>query len=393
MLQGREHIWISHFNRAERKSSAHREAGIADELAVLPRSFSEHPSDVITRTLTAAREHLEMDVAFVAEFADGRLRFRLLEGDAMSFGFEEGEGIPLEGSFCKRVVDGRLPSVVRDAKNDERVKHLAVTRDSDIGSYIGVPLRFMDGRLYGTFCCLSHSSDPDLRDRDAKFMKVFARLIAEQLEREERESKTWRLRMEAAGVGALLAALEARDGYTGEHSTAVLELSAAVARRLGLSEEEVTDVKQAALLHDIGKIGILDSILNKPGPLDEEEWEVMQEHPKIGERIVSSIESLAHLAPIIRSGHERWDGKGYPEGLSGEEIPLASCIIFACDSFHAMISDRPYRAALGIREALEEIGRNSGTQFCPNIVRALFEVVNEGRQAKGEARPARASAG
>ncbi len=129
----------------------------------------------------------------------------------------------------------------------------------------------------------------------------------------------------------------------------------------------MTNIRQAALLHDIGKIGVLDSILNKSGSL-EEEWEIMREHPKIGERIVSSLESLAHLAPIIRSEHERWDGKGYPDGLSGEEIPLASRIIFACDSFHAMISDRPYREALGVREALEELGRNSGTQFDPAAV-------------------------
>ncbi len=104
----------------------------------------------------------------------------------------------------------------------------------------------------------------------------------------------------------------------------------------------------------------------------------MQEHPKIGERIVSSLASLRHLAHIIRSEHERWDGKGYTDGLSGEEIPLASRIIFACDSFHAMISDRPYREALDIRQGLEELERGSGTQFDPAAVRALLEVVNGG---------------
>jgi HD-GYP domain-containing protein (c-di-GMP phosphodiesterase class II) len=179
----------------------------------------------------------------------------------------------------------------------------------------------------------------------------------------------------------LLAALEASDGYTGEHSTAVVALSVAVARRLGVPESEIPDIEQAALLHDIGKVGVIDSILNKPGPLDEDEWAAMQEHSKIGQRIVSSIESLAHLAPLIRSGHERWDGTGYPDGLSGEEIPLASRIIFACDSFHAMISDRPYRAALSVREALDELERSSGTQFYPGACRALCEIIAEGHPA------------
>jgi HD-GYP domain-containing protein (c-di-GMP phosphodiesterase class II) len=140
-------------------------------------------------------------------------------------------------------------------------------------------------------------------------------------------------------------------------------------------EEEVEEVEQAALLHDIGKMGIPDSILRKPGPLDEEERELMREHPGIGERIVGSVEGLSHLAPVIRAEHERRGGKGYPDGLSGEEIPLASRIAFSCDAFHAMTSDRPYRKAMGVPAALAELESNAGTQSCPRVVRALLEVV------------------
>jgi HD-GYP domain-containing protein (c-di-GMP phosphodiesterase class II) len=225
---------------------------------------------------------------------------------------------------------------------------------------------------------MSHSPDPSLRKRDVEFMNVLARLIADQLEREESESERRQLEIRATGVGALLAALEARDGYTGDHSQSVLELSVAVARRLGLSEEEVADVERAALLHDVGKIGVPDSILNKPGPLDEGEWEQMRQHPAIGERIVAAIEGLEHMAPVIRAEHERWDGRGYPDGLEGEEIPLVSRIVFACDAFHAMTSDRPYRRATGIRAALEELERNTGKQFCPRTVPALVEVIERG---------------
>jgi HD-GYP domain-containing protein (c-di-GMP phosphodiesterase class II) len=326
------------------------------------------------RVLVAAREMLDMEVAFVAEFADEQMVFRALGGDAESFGWREGADLPLEGTYCRRLVEGRLPSVVPDARGDERVKNLDMTREAGIGAYVGVPLRFSDGRLYGTMCALSHSPDPSLRERDAWFMRALGRLVVEQLEREELGVRNRNLAIEATGVGALLAALEARDGYTGEHSAAVVELSVAVARRLGLSEEKIADVEQAAFLHDIGKIGVPDAVLNKPGPLDDGEWEMMREHPMIGERIVSSVEGLAHLAPVIRAEHERWDGEGYPDGLRGEEIPLTSRIVFACDAWHAMTSDRPYREALG-REALDELQKNTGKQFDPRVVLALLDVV------------------
>lgn len=354
----------------------------ASEATVLTVLLSDHPSDAVGRILSLAREHLGMDVAFLSEFVRDEQVFRAIEGDPELFGVRQGDKVPLEGTLCRRLMNGVIPNVVNDANSQANVRDLDITRNAGIGSYIGVPLRHTDGRLYGTLCCVSRLPDPTLRSRDAEFMKLLARLMVEQLEREELQSKDWRLRIKTTGVEALLAALEARDGYTGEHSVAVIELSLAVVRRMALSDEELTDIKQAALLHDVGKLGILDAILDKPAPLDAEEWEIMAEHPKIGERIVSSLESLAHLAPIIRSEHERWDGKGYPDGLSGDRIPLASRIIFVCDSFHAMISDRPYRKALDVREAAERLRRNSGTQFCPLSVRTLLSVINEGRPAE-----------
>ncbi len=317
-----------------------------------------------------------MEVAFISEFADGKQIYRFLEGDARSFGLRQGEGKPLEVTFCQRVVAGHIPNVIPDAANDERVKDFPSRREAGVGSYVGIPLRFSDGRVYGTLCCLSHSAEPSLRQRDALFMNVLARLVAEQLEREEKEAETRRLEIRAMGVAALLAALEARDVYTGDHSQAVVELSVAVARQMGLPEEEIVDVEQAALLHDIGKMGISDAILNKPMPLDDAEWEAMKEHTVIGERISSSVKDLAHLTRVIRAEHERWDGKGYPDGLSGEEIPFASRIILACDAYHAMTSDRPYRKAMGEQAARAKLRKNAGTQFCPNTVRALLDVLD-----------------
>lgn len=369
----------SHTNGV-RPTHEHEASGERPEaiwLSGLAELASDRMSDSITRTIATAREALGMDIAFVSKFAEDRMTFRALEGDAESFGWQEGGSVPLEGTFCKRMVDGTLPKVVLDAKNDERVKDLEVTREADIGSYVGLPLQFSDGRIYGTLCALSHSPEPHLRERDARFMKVLARLVADQIEREELETEKRRQELRAAGVGALLAALVARDGYTGEHSQAVVDHSVAVARHMGLLEEGVTDVEQVALLHDIGKIGVGDALLRKPEALSDAEWEVMRIHPVIGEEIVASTKGLSHLAPAIRAEHERWDGKGYPDGLAGELIPLASRIILVCDAFHAMTSDRPYRKALDTHVALGELEKNAGTQFCPRTVEAFVGVFGQ----------------
>ena len=125
------------------------------------------------------------------------------------------------------------------------------------------------------------------------------------------------------------------------------------------------------MLHDIGKVGIPDHILRKPGPLSEEEWVTMRRHPDIGADLVAAIPDLAHLAPAIAAEHERWDGTGYPRRLAGEAIPVASRVTLVCDSYHAMVSDRPYRRALPDEEAVRELGRCSGSMFWPAAVSAL----------------------
>jgi HD-GYP domain-containing protein (c-di-GMP phosphodiesterase class II) len=125
------------------------------------------------------------------------------------------------------------------------------------------------------------------------------------------------------------------------------------------------------LLHDVGKVGIPDSILLKRGPLSSPEWDLMRQHPAVGERIVANTESLAHLAPAIRAEHERFDGAGYPDGLKASQIPIASRITLACDAYHAMTSDRPYRRALSQAAARAELLSNSGSQFDPEVIGAL----------------------
>jgi diguanylate cyclase (GGDEF)-like protein/putative nucleotidyltransferase with HDIG domain len=177
----------------------------------------------------------------------------------------------------------------------------------------------------------------------------------------------------SAAVQALAAAIEARDNYTHEHSEQVVSLATDVAKLLGLSPAEVDTVRHGALLHDVGKLAIPNEILHKPGPLTDAEWRVMTEHPVIGERILRRTPQLGHLAPIVRHEHERWDGGGYPDGLAGTEIPVASRIILACDAYNAMITTRPYRQAMSAAHAVAELRDKSGTQFDPQVVAALLK--------------------
>jgi HD-GYP domain-containing protein (c-di-GMP phosphodiesterase class II) len=255
----------------------------------------------------------------------------------------------------------------------------------DEGSAI-VPLEAGDGRLVGSLVCRPIDGR-DLDERDIGFLRVLGRVIGAQIDHSEQDRAQRRAHAEASGLQALLAAIEARDSYTGEHSRSVVDLSVRVARELSLALRDVEQVEQVALLHDVGKVAVPDAVLQKSGPLTEPEFELLQRHPVMGARIVSSVAELAHLAPAIRSGHERWDGRGYPDGLAGDEIPVVSRVTFVCDAYDAMVSNRPYRRALRPKDAIDEVRRNAGSQFCPDAATALLSVLARGRpNAKSEAR-------
>jgi putative nucleotidyltransferase with HDIG domain len=176
-------------------------------------------------------------------------------------------------------------------------------------------------------------------------------------------------------MGALAAALEAKDAYTNDHAAKIADLAWAVCEQLGLQSDESRIIRLGALLHDVGKIGVPEQILRKPGPLSQDELLRMQQHPGIGARILEAVPYFAELVPLVRSSHERWDGGGYPDGLRGGQIPLGSRVIAVCDAFHAMTEDRVYRRALSVEGAVAEITRCSGGQFDPLCAAALVEVV------------------
>lgn len=182
-------------------------------------------------------------------------------------------------------------------------------------------------------------------------------------------------------VLALSRAMDARDAYTADHSERLAGWADAVARSLGCSDQEIQDVRWGALLHDIGKIGVPDRILRKPGELTVEEWMAMRLHPVIGERILTPAARLQGVAKIVRYHQERWDGTGYPEHLAGKAIPLGSRILAVVDAYGAIIDARPYKPAHTHEEAVVELRRCAGTQFDPGIVDAFCRVLEGERNS------------
>jgi diguanylate cyclase (GGDEF)-like protein/putative nucleotidyltransferase with HDIG domain len=180
-------------------------------------------------------------------------------------------------------------------------------------------------------------------------------------------------------VEALANALEAQDAYTEAHCRALAELAMTIGADLGLGGERLKHLQLGALFHDIGKIGVPSEIIRKPGPLTADERRMMEQHTIIGEQILEPVPFLQAVRPVVRSSHERWDGHGYPDGLRGEGIPMESRIVFVCDAFHAMTTNRPYRAALPTNEAVRRLKLAAGTQFDPQVVAAFVKALGEGR--------------
>jgi HD-GYP domain-containing protein (c-di-GMP phosphodiesterase class II) len=174
-------------------------------------------------------------------------------------------------------------------------------------------------------------------------------------------------------IAALARTVDLKDAYTGGHTDRVSFYAYAIARKLNPELLHERNFKYSLLLHDIGKIGIAEDIMGKAEKLTDEEWQILKGHPQKAVEILKGIEFLMPALSAVRSHHERWDGKGYPDGLKGEEIPLAARIIALADSFDAMTTNRPYRKGMSMDEAKQEIMRQSGFQFDPNVVEAFFE--------------------
>jgi len=227
------------------------------------------------------------------------------------------------------------------------------------------------------------AGDPEGSTLSAQLV-VFAREVGElyameRIRARELETALGDLRETyVATMKSLAQVVEAKDTTTRGHLDRTLSYGLALAERIDPELAARPEVAYGFFLHDIGKVGIPERVLSKPGPLDEDEWQVMREHPAIGAQIVEPIRFLSGAVEIVQAHHERWDGAGYPLGLRGAHIPLAARIFSVADSFDAMTSDRPYRAALPLEMALDEIAAASRTQFDPDVVEAFLSLADDG---------------
>jgi HD-GYP domain-containing protein (c-di-GMP phosphodiesterase class II) len=239
-----------------------------------------------------------------------------------------------------------------------------------------VPIRW-GGSVRGALAIVSRPGTEQFGETALELLTRLADLAAVALEQSDMHE-----RLEIAnssGVEALTAAIDLHDHYTWEHSEAVMVLAERVAQRLRFEEAALAEIALAARLHDVGKIGVPDAILLKEGPLDDEEWAIIKNCPGWGAEMIERFPRLGNVAAIVRCLHEHWDGGGYPDGLKGEEIPLASRVVLACDAYDAMTRDRPWRPAFEPWVAARKLRSGAGRQFDPAVVDALTAALREQR--------------
>jgi len=302
---------------------------------------------------------------------DGRLRCGAAIGlpDAYLAAIDGGL-VSEEAGTCARAASTGKTCVTADIELDPSwAPYVELTRAAGLRSCWSMPLRLERGDVLGTFAVYPDEAGAPSTE-DLRLAEAYAAMVALGLESIDRQRRL--ADGASALVGVLAAALDARDEYTSSHSQATAALAAEVGTRAGLTGEDLDTVVRTALLHDIGKLGIPATILHQSAALTAEQWAIVREHPVIGERILGATPELAAVARAVRHEHERWDGTGYPDGLSGEHIPVASRIAFACDAFHAMTSDRSYRRAMSLADAEAELRANAGSQFEPDVVTALL---------------------
>jgi HD-GYP domain-containing protein (c-di-GMP phosphodiesterase class II) len=366
----------------------------------------EAPESVCSRVLDRLVRDLEAECGaiFLSE-EDAWLRL------AASRGFQ-GEGLPevLEG-VAVWVAANREPLMLPDPRRSATVPDGGA--EADPRDALAVPF-VLEDRVLGVFVVMRRRNAPSFGDRHLTLALVLAtefalaierarieRTLGRQLEQAHKQLEAYAVdvrtsfqaekartnqlvdalseleRTYLATVRGLAAAVEAKDSYTAGHLMRVNRYGQMVIGALAPELSDDPQTEYGFLLHDIGKLGVPDLVLGKAGPLDENEWDLMRRHPEIGRRIIGDIPFLARAREVVYSHHERWDGRGYPSGLSRTEIPLGARIFSVVDAFDAMTTDRPYRRACSIDRATAELRRGSGTQFWPDAVEAFLDVPRE----------------
>jgi diguanylate cyclase (GGDEF)-like protein/putative nucleotidyltransferase with HDIG domain len=244
-------------------------------------------------------------------------------------------------------------------------------KESAVTCSIGVAIYPADGMISGELVTVADTALYYAKRTGGNRVYLSSRILSEPVD----DGGTYARHNGLSAIYALVSTVEAKDPYTYGHSRKVSTYAVALAEAIRLPPEEVSRVGTAALLHDIGKIGVPDQVLNKKEELNEEDWEAIKSHPRLGATIVGNIPNLAPCVSIILHHHERWDGTGYPEGLKGEQISVQARILAIADSFEAMSSARPHRPALSLEEAVKEVRQGAGLQFDPKLVEVFIGIV------------------
>ena len=295
--------------------------------------------------------------------------------------WEPGLGMVLTRDIAPTVhaaLEARRPILIDGAPEDESARTeraLLLTAHSHTG--LVLPLHHA-GRALGAII-LGEERTPD-RDRFDHDRTVLAQTITNQVAIAVASTQNW-LELQETLLGSVTAmgsAIDAKSHWTRGHSERVMQISVVLGHRFGLDEDDLHTLRVGALLHDIGKIGVAGRLLDKPGRLEADERLEVERHPAIGESILTPVRPLARVLPILRNHHERWDGKGYPDSLAGESIPLFARICAVADAWDAMTSDRPYRAAMDRTRAIEEVRRGGGIQLDPQLAALLCDLVDRG---------------
>ncbi|MGH9308563.1 MAG: HD domain-containing phosphohydrolase [Vicinamibacterales bacterium] len=379
----------SRFDWLESPSGA-IDTGSAD-LNLLQRA-QRHLSTVhqVSEVLASARDMQALSDATLAAILDvtggDRAALVLRRADAGPGGMEvaasKGRSPSLErfrvsSTLVSDVIDKGVSTFALDAVNDERFNEGQSVIGQHVRSVMCVPLR-TTGEILGALYVDSLSAPGKFNEADLELLAAVGNHAGVALHRVRLMGDLERLLIDA--IRAIAATIDAKDGYTHRHSERVAALARRVAGELGLSADEQQTVQLAALLHDVGKIAVPDSILNKPGRLTAAEFEEMKKHPAHGARILANIQSpsVTAVLPGVRSHHERWDGSGYPEGLRGGDIPLLGRLLGIADFFDAVTSTRAYRSAMTNEEAIALIKAASGSHFDPAIVDTVVRLHDRG---------------
>ncbi len=316
-------------------------------------------------------------VAAVRIREDDYVEAAAVRGDAFVRLFSEQWCQPRDAGLIGRALRAKQAVLADDVLLEPGYE--ATTATTDVRSELVCPV-WVGDELWGVLN-VEEQRPRAFDEHDARLMQTLADQMGAAL-----RSATLYEQLERAYEGtaeALAAALEAKDAYTARHGHSIVAWADAVGEQLGLTRSERRDLRYGAIFHDIGKISVPEAVLNSDGPLEPAELAIIRRHTVVGEQILAPVEFLRGVLPIVRHEHERWDGCGYPDGLAGPQIPLAARIVFVCDAFHAMTTDRSYRRAMSVGDARAELLRCAGTQFDPAVVDAFLQVLD--RRPDGDA--------